>query len=154
MDLKCLVKLLLEKEIIKEEETILNTNKNVTVKSFYFGYQEVLEKIKTSKYDKNKVYIDTGNIGRTFVIINKNHLKTMILNESNETHFYVNRRKLFNCISSQTFNHIFKNDEDIYTLMTIDNDLIEVRNLKKEREEKEKYNRKKNEVLDFLNQLP
>ena len=67
MDLKCLIKLLLEKKIILESRTIRDNQNRVMVKTFKFDYYEVLEKLQDSIYDEENIIIDDGNRKELFI---------------------------------------------------------------------------------------
>ena len=57
MDLKCLIKLLLEKGYI-EEELINSVNDNTVSVRYKFEHIEIFKKIKNSEYDKNIIFIE------------------------------------------------------------------------------------------------
>ena len=155
MDLKCLIKLLLEKEIIKETDYCTDINDNVIVKEYAYEYKEVLIKLQDSVYDKDNIIVDTGNHGHKLYVANKRHLKEYLLRKIDENclNTVVNGSEICHHIimHSQLIN-IFKDDIDIKLERICGG--IKIYNLRKERQLEEIEKQKKKEVIDFLNQLP
>ena len=152
MDLKCLIRLLLEKGIINEERTFWDNYRNVMVKKFSFEYEEVLEKIKNSKYSKENIVVEKDYNHKQFFIANKEYLKEYLLEElGDKLEGTVESHKTG--IKDYMLRIMFKNDEDIKVRDLMSGN-IRVYNLKEKRRLQKIKNKEKQEVLDFLDQLP
>lgn len=57
MDLNCLIKLLLEKNIIEYAQDNCRINGEVIMSAFRFEYEEVFQKIINARFDKTKICI-------------------------------------------------------------------------------------------------
>lgn len=151
MDLKCLIKLLLEKKIILESRTIRDNQNRVMVKTFKFDYYEVLEKLQDSIYDEENIIIDNGNHKELF-IANKTYLKEFLIDKLNgELEGSIRTNQIG--IADYKLKNIFRNDEDIRVENTLGG-IIRVYNLKEKRRLKEIEQQKKDKVIAFLNELP
>lgn len=151
MDLKCLIKLLLEKKIILESRTIRDNQNRVMVKTFKFDYYEVLEKLQDSIYDEENIIIDDGNRKELF-IANKTYLKEFLIDKLNgELEGSIKTNQIG--IADYKLKNIFRNDEDIRVENTLSG-IIRVYNLKEKRRLKEIEQQKKDKVIAFLNELP
>lgn len=151
MDLKCLIKLLLEKKIILESRTIRDNQNRVMVKTFKFDYYEVLEKLQDSIYDEENIIIDNGNRKELF-IANKTYLKEFLIDKLNgELEGSIKTNQIG--IADYKLKNIFRNDEDIRVENTLSG-IIRVYNLKEKRRLKEIEQQKKDKVIAFLNELP
>ena len=152
MDLKCLIRLLLEKGIIEEKRTFWDNHGNVMVKKFNFEYGEVLEKIKNSKYDKENIVVEKDYNSKQFFIANKEYLKEYLLEEIGDNlEGRVASQKTG--IEDYMLRIMFKNNEDIRIKDLISGD-VRVYNLRGKRRLQKIRDEKKQEVLDFLDQLP
>ena len=79
MDLKCLVKLLLEKGYI-EEEIINSVNDNTVSVIYKFEHIEIFKKIKDSEYDKNIIFIEKSRYWKNkFYILNSINLEKLLI---------------------------------------------------------------------------
>ena len=152
MDLKCLIKLLLEKGIIEEKRTFWDNHRNVMVKKFSFEFPEVLEKIKNSKYDKENIIIEKACEYKEFFIANKEYLREYLLEELGDSLEGVMEAHITG-IQDYMLRTMFKNDEDIKVKDLISGN-IRVYNLREKRRLQKIRDEKKQEVLDFLDQLP
>lgn len=151
MDLKCLIKLLLEKEIILENETFKDNQNRVIVKTFKFDYYEVLTKLQDSIYDEENIVIEEGNRRQLFVA-NKTYLKEFLIDKLNgELEGSIKTDKIG--IADYKLKNIFKNDKDI-KIENVLSGIIKVYDLKERRRLKEIEQKKKDEVIAFLNELP
>lgn len=163
MDLLCLIKLLLEKEYIKEIRSCYikdETGQQLTVsKSFNFEYPEIFNKIKESEYNKHVIHISRASSSNTkMIILNSDNLEKLLINigEGKETFGFradhhrlglYPELKLEKIINENTRFHVidwnFKHQQ-YYEL--------EDSYIKKERILRE--TRRKEEILDFLDKLP
>lgn len=151
MDLKCLIKLLLEKKIILESRTIRDNQNRVMVKTFKFDYYEVLEKLQDSIYDEENIIIENGNRKELF-IANKTYLKEFLIDKlDGELEGSIKTNQIG--IADYKLKNIFRNDEDIRVENTLSG-IIRVYNLKERRRLKEIEQQKKDKVIAFLNELP
>ena len=151
MDLKCLIKLLLEKKIILESRTIRDNQNRVMVKTFKFDYYEVLEKLQDSIYDEENIIIENGNRKELF-IANKTYLKEFLIDKlDGELEGSIKTNQIG--IANYKLKNIFRNDEDIRVENTLSG-IIRVYNLKERRRLKEIEQQKKDKVIAFLNELP
>ena len=158
MDLKCLVKLLLEKGYI--EEVLINSVNDNTVSVIYkFEHIEVFKKIKDSEYDKNIIFIEKSRYWKDkFYILNSINLEKLLieLGKGNEKFGFradrnslggINPHKLVDIINNKTrFDVIHLNTEEQVYLGICDTYLTEQR-IKQEAE-------REAEILNFLDQLP
>lgn len=159
MDLNCLIKLLLEKEIIRYAQDNCTIDGEVIMSAFKFEYEEVFQKIINAKYDKTKICVTKAVYGsNVFCILNVDNLeKGLIHIGKGRESFNLSKRswglKLF---PYNTLRHLIDENTrfDAIGGWDINNNLIQIVDgyLKAKRIEDE-FN-KKNEVLDFLNQLP
>lgn len=158
MELKCLIRLLAEKDIIRHEETCKIEDKTI-MSVFKFEYEEIFEKIVNSKYDKTNIYITKAHYNSNMMcILNVANLQEALV-------YIGNNRESFGFNKSYYgFKHLqYENLRQIIDEKTrfqtnddwdFNEDYIQVvdEHLKEERINKE--NNKKKEVIDFLNQLP
>lgn len=158
MDLKCLVKLLLEKGYV--EEVLINSVNDNTVSVIYkFEHIEVFKKIKDSEYDKNIIFIEKSRYWKNkFYILNSVNLEKLLieLGKGNEKFGFradrnslggINPHKLVDIINNNTrFDVTRLNTEEQVYLDICDTYL-------KEQRIKQKAEREA-EILDFLAQLP
>lgn len=151
MDLKCLIKLLLEKKIILEGKTFRDNQNRVMVKKFKFDYHEVVTKLQDSTYDKENIIIGEGNRKELFVA-NKTYLKEFLIDELNgELEGSMKTNKIG--IADYKLKNIFRNNKDI-RVENVLSGIIRVYDLKEKRRLKEIEQKKKDEVIAFLNELP
>lgn len=163
MDFKCLMKLLLEKEIIKQSEKCKLDDKTVLL-VYTYEYQEVREKILNDfkKLDNSKhLYIECDASKKEIQLININNLTELIMKErENSEKFFWNPycykkgqtgslrpikyETLLRIISKIDGLTIYRGHSET---MTIVNNYIRDKRLKKEEQKKE-------EVLNFINSLP
>lgn len=159
MDLNCLIKLLLEKNIIKYAKRNTTINEEVIMSAFKFEYEEVFQKIINAKFDKTKICITKAHHdSNIFCILNIDNLeKGLIYIGKNKESFGFSKRsygmrlfpyrKLRRIIEENTRFYI-ENDFDLNeNFMQLVDEYLEAKRIKEE------FN-KKNEVLDFLSQLP
>lgn len=158
MDLKCLVKLLLEKGYI-EEELINSVNGNTVSVRYRFEHIEIFKKIKKSEYDKNIIFIEKSRyVKNKFYILNSINLEKLLieLGKGNEKFGFradknslgsIDPYKLVDIINNKTrFNvtHIETHDQ-VY--MDICDPYLKEQRIKQEAE-------REAEILDFLDKLP
>lgn len=159
MDLKCLVKLLLEKNIIEYAEKRCTINGKTIMSAFKFEYEEVFKKIINAEYDKTNICITKAHHdSNIFCILNINNLEEGLIHVGNnkESFGFIKKNYGLKFFPYETLRNIIDENTRFYT----DNDwdynenFIQIVDgyLKAKRIIKE-FN-KKNEVLDFLNQLP
>lgn len=158
MDLKCLIKLLLEKGYI-EEELINSVNDNTVSVRYKFEHIEIFKKIKNSEYDKNIIFIEKSryredkfyilnsvNIEKLLIELGKGHEKFGFRADKNNLGG-INPYKLVDIINSKTrFNvtHL-KTHDQVY--MDICDTYLKEQRIKQEAE-------REAEILDFLDKLP
>lgn len=157
MELNCLIKLLAEKEIIKREHACTIDNKTIMM-SYSFEYQEVFEKIIESDYNKDIIKIVKSQYSsKEFCILNVENLEEgLIALGKGEERFTLRMSsqklkpfpyyKLKKIINTQTRFSTDTKDLNHDYFQLIDKHL-EYERIRKEQQ-------KKDEVLDFLNQLP
>lgn len=158
MDLKCLVKLLLEKGYI-EEELIKNVNDDTVSVRYKFEHIEIFKKIKNSEYDKNIIFIEKSRCSKNkFYILNSINLEKLLieLGKGREKFGFradknslgcINPHKLVDIINNKTrFNvtHL-KTQNQIH--MDICDTYLKEQRIKQEAE-------REAEILDFLDKLP
>lgn len=158
MDLKCLVKLLLEKGYI-EEELIKNVNDDTVSVRYKFEHIEIFKKIKNSEYDKNIIFIEKSRYSKNkFYILNSINLEKLLieLGKGREKFGFradknslgcINPHKLVDIINNKTrFNvtHL-KTQNQIH--MDICDTYLKEQRIKQEAE-------REAEILDFLDKLP
>lgn len=159
MNLNCLIKLLLEKNIIKYAQKNCTINGETIMASFEFEYEEVFRKIIDAKYDKTNICITKAPYdSNIFCILNIDNLeKGLIHIGKNKESFGFSKRsygmrlfpykKLRKIIEENTRFYI-ENDFDLNeNFMQLVDGYLESKRIEEE------FN-KRNEVLDFLNQLP
>ncbi|MBR3209101.1 MAG: hypothetical protein IKF82_02415 [Bacilli bacterium] len=160
MDLKCLIKLLLEKDIIQEGVPTCRIGDDVIMSAFKYRYEEVFKKITESKYDKTNICIIKAPYDKNmFCILNiKNLEKGLVhIGDNRESFTFIKTRYGLGAFPYRKLRLIINNNTKFYVkkdYYDINENIIEIvnRELRKQRIERE--NRKKNEVLDFLSQLP
>ena len=158
MDLKCLIKLLLEKGYI-EEELIKNVNDDTVSVRYKFEHIEIFKKIKNSEYDKNIIFIEKSRYYKDkFYILNSINLEKLLieLGKGREKFGFradknrlggINPYKLVDIINNKTrFNvtHL-KTHDQIH--MDICDPYLKEQRIKQEAE-------REAEILDFLDKLP
>ena len=83
MELKCLIRLLSEKDIIRHEETCKIEDKTI-MSVFKFEYEEVYDKIVNSKYDKTNIYITKAHYDSNMMcILNIEYLQQGLIHIGN-----------------------------------------------------------------------
>lgn len=158
MELKCLIRLLSEKDIIKHEETCKIEDKTI-MSVFKFEYEEVYDKIVNSKYDKTNIYITKAHYNSNMMcILNIENLQQGLIHIGNKRELFGFNKSYYGLkhLRYESLRQIidektrFQTDGD----WDFNEDYIQVidEHLKEEKINKE-INKKK-EVIDFLNQLP
>lgn len=158
MELKCLIRLLSEKDIIKHEESCKFENKTV-MSVFKFEYEEVFEKIVNSKYDKTNIYITKAHYNSNMMcILNVANLQEALVHIGNNRESFGFNKSYYGLkhIGYKNLRYIIDENTRFCTDCEWDfnEDYIQVID---EYLKEEKINReinKKKEVIDFLNQLP
>ena len=158
MDLKCLVKLLLEKGYI--EEVLINSVNDNTVSVIYkFEHIEVFKKIKDSEYDKNIIFIEKSRYWKNkFYILNSVNLEKLLieLGKGNEKFGFradrnslggINPHKLVDIINNNTRFDVTRLNTEEQVYLDICDTYLKEQRIKQEAE-------KEAEILDFLAQLP
>lgn len=159
MDLNCLIKLLLEKNIIEYDHDDVTIDGEVIMSVFRFEYEEVFKKVTESEYDKTNICISRAAYdGKVFCILNIDNLEKGLihLGENKESFDFSKRsygmrhfpyKKLRKIIEENTRFYV-ENDFDLNeNFMQLVDGYLESKRIEEE------FN-KKNEVLNFLNQLP
>lgn len=159
MELKCLIKVLVEKDIIKHKESCKFEDKTI-MSVFKFEYEEVYEKIVNSKYDKTNIYITKSHHNSNMMcILNIENLQKGLIHIGNNRESFGFTKR---CYGLKHFpyktlrsvidkNTRFQTNDDNWDL---NEDFIQVTDkYLKEKRVNEEMNKKK-EVIDFLNQLP
>lgn len=158
MELKCLIKVLVEKDIIRHEESCKIEDKTI-MSVFKFEYEEVYDKIVNSKYDKTNIYITKAHYNSNMMcILNIENLQQGLIHIGNKRELFGFNKSYYGLkhLRYESLRQIidektrFQTDGD----WDFNEDYIQVvdEHLKEERINKE-INKKK-EVIDFLNQLP
>ena len=158
MDLKCLVKLLLEKGYVKEE--IINSVNDNTVSVIYrFEHIEIFKKIKNSEYDKNIIFIEKSRYWKNrFYILNSINLEKLLieLGKGNEKFGFradrnnlggISPYKLVDIINKKTRFDVTRLDTHDQVYMDICDTYLKEQRIKQEAE-------RETENLDFLDKLP
>lgn len=158
MELKCLIRLLSEKDIIKHEESCKFEDKTI-MSVFKFEYEEVYEKIVNSKYDKTNIYITKAHYDSNMMcILNIDNLEKALIHIGNKRELFGFNKSYygFKHLQYKTLRQIIDEKTRFQTAddWDLNEDYIQVIDgyLKEEKINKE-INKKK-EVIDFLNQLP
>lgn len=158
MELKCLIRLLSEKDIIKHEETCKIEDKTI-MSVFKFEYEEVFEKIVNSKYDKTNIYITKAHYDSNMMcILNIENLQQALIHIGNKREFFGFNKSYYGLKHIPYKNLRYIIDEN--TRFCIDDDwdfnedYIKVIDEYLKEEKINKEINKKREVIDFLNQLP
>lgn len=158
MELKCLIRLLSEKDIIKHEETCKIEDKTI-MSVFKFEYEEVYDKIVNSKYDKTNIYITKAHYDSNMMcILNIENLQQALIHIGNKRELFGFNKSYYGLkhIPYKSLRYII--DEN--TRFCIDDDwdfnedYIQVIDEYLKEEKIDKEINKKKEVIDFLNQLP
>ena len=158
MELKCLIRLLSEKDIIKHEETCKIEDKTI-MSVFKFEYEEVYDKIVNSKYDKTNIYITKAHYDSNMMcILNIENLQQGLIHIGNKREFFGFNKSYYGLkhipYKSLRYiideNRIFCVDDD----WDFNEDYIKVIDEYLKEEKNNKEINKKREVIDFLNQLP
>lgn len=159
MDLKCLLKLLLEKDIIKYVKNDCKIEDNIIMSTFEFEYEEVFEKIIESKYDKTNIVITKAQYDNNiFCVLNiKNFEKGLDFIGGDQISFGFSKRgygmkyfpykKLRNIINEYT--KFYTSDD-----YDLNNNFIQITNADLEADKIKEEFEKKSEVLLFLSKLP
>ena len=158
MELKCLIRLLSEKDIIRHEETCKIEDKTV-MSVFKFEYEEVYEKIVNSKYDKTNIYITKAHYNSNMMcILNVANLQEALVHIGNNRESFGFNKSYYGLkhIGYKNLRYIIDENTRLRKKRKRDynEDYIQVID---EYLKEEKINReinKKKEVIDFLNQLP
>ena len=161
MDLKCLLKLLLEKEYVKEIDSHKNKRMETVFKNFEceIAFEEIYKKIRNSKYNEKEIVItEDAYYDNRFCILNITNFEHELVDlaEGAERFGFRGDHRRMSCFSHKLLSIIKENmhrfkvleysfDREMYFKLE---DLV----IKKERLERER--RKENEVIDFLNKLP
>ena len=158
MDLKCLVKLLLEKGYVKEE-LINSVNDNTVSVRYKFEHIEIFKKIKNSEYDKNIIFIEKSRYYKDkFYILNSINLEKLLieLGKGREKFGFradknslgnINPYKLVDIINKKTRFDVTRLDTHNQVHMNICDTYLKEQRIKQEAE-------KEAEILDFLDKLP
>lgn len=157
MNLKCLLEILIEKELIKEKTRCTIEGKDIYA-LFEFKYTEVFDKINKSKYNKNEVIIEPLSENK-FYIMNVSNLEYGLHYLSKEEEVFTFDGDMYGLktIPTGTLRRIidektmeFKVDEIIHyncTRLKLVNIFKRNQRILQEREDKKK-------AIEFLNQLP
>lgn len=161
MDLKCLLKLLLEKGYVKEIDSHKNRRMETVFKNFEceIAFEEIYEKIKNSEYNEKEIVITTDAYYKNrFCILNLINFEHELidLGEGTEKFGFRGDHRRMSCFSHQILS-IIKERMPRFRVLEYSFDMemflkLEDLVIKKERLEKEK--KKENEVIDFLDKLP
>lgn len=158
MDLKCLIKLLLEKGYI-EEELINSVNDNTVSVRYKFEHIEIFKKIKNSEYDKNIIFIEKSRYWKNkFYILNSINLEKLLieLGKGNEKFGFradrnnlgsISPYKLVDIINKKTRFDVTRLDTHDQVYMDICDTYLKEQRVKQEAE-------REAEILDFLDKLP
>lgn len=158
MDLKCLIKLLLEKGYI-EEELINSVNDNTVSVRYKFEHIEIFKKIKNSEYDKNIIFIEKSRYWKNkFYILNSINLEKLLieLGKGNEKFGFradrnnlggISPYKLVDIINKKTRFDVTRLDTHDQVYMDICDTYLKEQRIKQEAE-------REAEILDFLDKLP
>lgn len=158
MDLKCLVKLLLEKGYVKEE-LINSVNDNTVSVRYKFEHIEIFKKIKNSEYDKNIIFIEKSRYWKNkFYILNSINLEKLLieLGKGNEKFGFradrnnlgsISPYKLVDIINKKTRFDVTRLDTHDQVYMDICDTYLKEQRMKQEAE-------REAEILDFLDKLP
>lgn len=158
MDLKCLIKLLLEKGYI-EEELINSVNDNTVSVRYKFEHIEIFKKIKNSEYDKNIIFIEKSRYWKNkFYILNSINLEKLLieLGKGNEKFGFradrnnlgsISPYKLVDIINKKTRFDVTRLDTHDQVYMDICDTYLKEQRMKQEAE-------REAEILDFLDKLP
>lgn len=158
MDLKCLVKLLLEKGYVKEE-IINSVNDNTVSVRYRFEHIEIFKKIKNSEYDKNIIFIEKSRYWKNkFYILNSINLEKLLieLGKGNEKFGFradrnnlgsISPYKLVDIINKKTRFDVTRLDTHDQVYMDICDTYLKEQRIKQEAE-------REAEILDFLDKLP
>lgn len=160
MDLKCLIKLLLEKEIIAENTNlrVQRRNGDMAIAYYKYEYQEVLDKIKDSVYDNNIIRITTTRSyklnDKYICIINMPNFINFLLDQNDKEEFTYYTGRFF--LDEYTVSGIIKKfPDDIKIQRTeIGNPENRIINMRLRNKRLQAEQEKKDEVLNFINQLP
>ena len=158
MELKCLIRLLSEKDIIKHEETCKIEDKTI-MSVFKFEYEEVYEKIVNSKYDKTNIYITKAHYDSNMMcILNIENLQYGLIHIGNKREFFGFNKSYYGLkhIPYENLRYIIDENTRFYVDDDWDfnKDYIKVIDEYLKEEKINKEINKKREVIDFLNQLP
>lgn len=158
MELKCLIRLLSEKDIIRHEETCKIEDKTI-MSVFKFEYEEVYDKIVNSKYDKTNIYITKAHYDSNMMcILNIENLQQGLIHIGNKREFFGFNKSYYGLKHIPYKNLRYIIDEN--TRFCVDDDwdfnedYIKVIDEYLKEEKNNKEINKKREVIDFLNQLP
>ena len=158
MDLKCLIKLLLEKGYI-EEELINSVNDNTVSVRYKFEHIEIFKKIKNSEYDKNIIFIEKSRYWKNkFYILNSINLEKLLieLGKGNEKFGFradrnnlgsISPYKLVDIINKKTRFDVTRLDTHGQVYMDICDTYLKEQRVKQEA-------KREAEILDFLDKLP
>lgn len=159
MDLNCLIKLLLEKNIIEDAQRSCYINEEIIMSAFKFEYEEVFQKIIDAKFDKTKICITRAQYDpNIFCILNIDNLEKglIYIGEGQESFGFSKKRYGLYNFPYKTLRYLIDENTRFYTQRDwdINNDFIQIIDGYLEAKRIEDEFNKKNEVLDFLNQLP
>lgn len=158
MDLKCLIKLLLEKGYI-EEELINSVNDNTLSVRYKFEHIEIFKKIKHSEYDKNIIFIEKSRYQEDkFYILNSVNIEKLLIELGRDHEKFgfradknnlggIDPYTLVDIINNKTRFNVtrLKTHEQVY--MDICDTYLKEKRIKQEAE-------REAEILDFLDKLP
>ena len=158
MELKCLIKVLVEKDIIRHEESCKIEDKTI-MSVFKFEYEEVYDKIVNAKYDKTNIYITKAHYDSNMMcILNIENLQQGLIHIGNKRELFGFNKSYYGLKHIPYKNLRYIIDEN--TRFCIDDDwdfnedYIKVIDEYLKEEKIDKEINKKKEVIDFLNQLP
>lgn len=160
MDLNCLIKLLLEKDIIQEGGPECKIGDDIIMSTFIYKYEEVFKKITESKYDKTNICIVKAPYDKDmFCILNiKNLEKGLIyIGDNRESFTLITARYGLKAFPYRKLRKIINDNTKFYVkkdYYDLNENIIEIVNGELRLQRVEEENRKKNEVLDFLSKLP
>lgn len=159
MDLNCLIKLLLEKNIIEYAQDNCRINGEVIMSAFRFEYEEVFQKIINARFDKTKICIAKAEYDSdVFCILNIDNLEKGLIHIGNgqESFGFSKRSYGLKFFPYKTLRYLIDEDTRFYTEEDWDfnHNFIQIVDGYLEAERIENEFNKRNEVLDFLNQLP
>lgn len=159
MDLKCLIGLLLEKGYIEDEGSCFvddEFGESTVMKSFKFEYNEIFEKIKESKYNKDIVHILKER--NKMFILNSENLERLLIKRGDGEEIFGFRadRNRLGAVPGFDLKRIIneKTRFDVKDWNFIGQRYFKLHDLCIEEERVLKEIERRDEILDFLDKLP